>query len=670
MTTVPRFAGALLVICAAHVAAERLPGQDPATSVASGSGLIVGRTVDLTTGTAIGGAIISLIGGPPAAAAGQLLPATLSRFPLRVMSDSGGRFVFHDLPKGAYTINAAKPGYADTSFGRRTPADSSGQSLVLADGERRGDVTLVLWKFASISGIVFDEANEPLIGVQVRVFKRAMVAGKARFTEFGNMPVTDDRGVYRTTSLLPGDYVVGIVTTQATVPTSLQVAMAASAQSGAADLQRDLERSSGLSAFQNAFSAGQRLGSWLLETPVGFGSQGQLAGPPVVGDRVFVYPTTFYPSAPALTKATMVTVGSGEERSGVDLQLKPMVTSRVSGTLTGPNGPEPFTALNLLPAGTDDLQRDYDFATASAVTDAAGAFVFLGVPQGSYILRSLKIPPRPVTPSTMTTVIQTGTSMISSGGGPSLPAPIPDEPTFWAIAPVSVGETDVTGVGVVLRAGARLGGRLEFDGAAQKPAADRLPTIAVQAESADGRAISSNQFTLSRGVVDATGQFKTYQLPPGRYLVRVPGTVPGWTFKGASLNGRDITDAPLDLGGEDIGDIVVTFTDTPSDLSGAVRTGQGQDPAATVLAFPVQLTLWVDYGSAPRRLRSVRAGSDGSYHIPNLPAGDYFVAAIHSNVPADWQDVKYLQKVSALATRVTIVDGEKKSLDVQSKEVR
>jgi hypothetical protein len=32
--------------------------------------------------------------------------------------------------------------------------------------------------------------------------------------------------------------------------------------------------------------------------------------------------------------------------------------------------------------------------------------------------------------------------------------------------------------------------------------------------------------------------------------------------------------------------------------------------------------------------------------------------------------VKYLQKVSTIATRVTIADGEQKSQDVQSKEVR
>jgi hypothetical protein len=670
MTTVLRFAGALVfVVSAAGVAAKQQPGQEPAASPPSG--LILGRTVDLTSGQGIGGAVVSLNGGPPPVAAGQALPATLSRFPLRVISDSAGHFVFHDLPKGAYTITATNPGYADTAYGRRTPADTGGQSLVLVEGERRGDVTLVFWKSATIAGTVVDEANEPVIGLEVRVFKRAMVGGKVRFTQFGNMPTTDDRGMYRTTALTPGDYVVGVVTTQATVPTALQAVFTAAQKSGtAADLQRDLNRSTSPLQGVGVFSAGQRFGSWLLVTPAPFGNQGQLAGPPVSGARVFVYPTVFYPSATAPTRATIVTVGSGEERSGIDFQVKPVVTSRVSGTLAGPNGPEPFVSLDLMPASADDMQRETDFPTATTITDATGAFVFFGVPTGPYTIRGLKIPPRPVAPSNMTTVIQTGSSSITSSSGPAVPPPVSDEPTFWASVPISVGDADLAGVDVMFRTGARLRGRLEFDGSAPKPADDRLPTLTVQVESAEGRTTSSNQFTLARGVVDATSQFKTYQLPPGRYLVRGVGALPGWTFKGASLNGRDITDAPLDLGGEDIGDIVVTFTDKATELSGAVRDSQGPDAAATVLVFPAQAGQWVDYGQAPRRLRSARAGSDGSYHIPNLPAGDYFVTAIHSSVPADWQDVTYLQKVSAIATRVTIADGEKKSQDVQSKEVR
>jgi hypothetical protein len=291
------------------------------------------------------------------------------------------------------------------------------------------------------------------------------------------------------------------------------------------------------------------------------------------------------------------------------------------------------------------------------------------VTPGTYTIRALKIPPRPITPSTMTTVIQTGTTTISSGGGPSIPPPISNEPTYWASVPVSVGETDVTGLAIAFRTGARLTGRIEFDGAAQKPAVDRLMQASVQIDNADARTTSSNQFTLARGVIDATGNFKTYQLPGGRYVVRSQ-TFPNWTFKGAFLNGRDVSDAPLELGSEDIGDIVVTYTDRPTEIAGTAHDEKGPDGTATVLVFPALQTLWTDYGPTPRRFKSIRVGADGVYRAPGLPAGEYLVIAIRTDVPADWQDAKFLQKIGAVATRVTIADGEKKTLDVQTKEIK
>jgi hypothetical protein len=151
---------------------------------------------------------------------------------MRVVSDAAGHFVLHDLPKGSYTITASKPGYVDAAVGRRSPTDTGNQSLVLSDGERRGDVTLPFWRFGAIVGTVVDEVGEPVIGIQVRAFRRAIVSGRMKFSPLGNTYATDDRGIYRLASLPPGDYVVGIVTTQTTVPVSIQSAYAAASTAG------------------------------------------------------------------------------------------------------------------------------------------------------------------------------------------------------------------------------------------------------------------------------------------------------------------------------------------------------------------------------------------------------------------------------------------------------
>jgi hypothetical protein len=232
-----------------------------------------------------------------------------------------------------------------------------------------------------------------------------------------------------------------------------------------------------------------------------------------------------------------------------------------------------------------------------------------------------------------------------------------------------VGETDVTGVAVMLRTGARVTGRLQFDGAAAKPAVDRMMQASVIIDAADGRTTSSSQFTMQRGVIDAAGNFKTYQLPGGRYVIRGPA-YPSWTFKGAYINGRDVSDSPLELDGEDVADVVLMYTDRPTDLIGTARNDKGPDPTATVLLFPAEPNLWVGNGPTPRRMRLLRAGVDGVFRSPNVPAGDYMVVAVSSVPPAEWQDPSFLRKLMPLATRVSLADGESKTVDVTSKEIK
>ncbi len=272
-------------------------------------------------------------------------------------------------------------------------ADTGSQSIELGDGERRGGVTLKFWKYGAISGTVADEIGEPIIGIQVRVFRRSIIGGRLRFTSFGNMPTTDDRGAYRVANLTPGDYVVGVVSTQATVPVSLQEAMS---EVGAArdDLRRELDRSSSGLGRISGLGGGRRVGPWLLQTSPEFGTS-TVPNPPGDGGKVFVYPTVFHPTASTVSGGTIITVASGDEHTGTDFHLKPVPTSQVSGHLVGADGEQDYTSLSLMPAGSEDAQRTYDLATATAMTDATGAFTFIGVPAGEYTIRVLKIPPRP-----------------------------------------------------------------------------------------------------------------------------------------------------------------------------------------------------------------------------------------------------------------------------------
>jgi hypothetical protein len=287
------------------------------------------------------------------------------------------------------------------------------------------------------------------------------------------------------------------------------------------------------------------------------------------------------------------------------------------------------------------------------------------------MLRSTKMPMRPVTTSGFTSVIQVGSTTVMSGGGPSMSPPIPNEPTLWASQPVAVGERDVSGVTVELRKGARIQGRVEFEGNSEKPTSDRLRQLFLNVESADGRSSGSiTSIYLNRAQIDATGAITTYEFPAGKYLIR-PVSLPGWTFKSAMFEGHDVSETPLELNDTDVTGLVLTFTDHPAELSGTVRDEKGQlDGTALVMLFPKNPAAWMNGGTTSRKLRSARTTTGGTFKISGPSPGDYYVVAIPEELALNWQDPKFLQSLIGSATTVSIADGEIRSLDVKTSRAR
>ena len=64
---------------------------------------------------------------------------------------------------------------------------------------------------------------------------------------------------------------------------------------------------------------------------------------------------------------------------------------RVSGVLTGPDGPAANHGLRLWPVPAND--GGYEIPIAYATTDSRGRFAFLGVPPGAYIIRAYRVQP-------------------------------------------------------------------------------------------------------------------------------------------------------------------------------------------------------------------------------------------------------------------------------------
>src|SRR5262245_19455489 len=380
--------GAVLCTVALLSAAQSPQASAPSNQPPpEATALILGRVVDASSGRPIAGAIVTLRGS-------VALPEFTGPGPTstpRAMTNASGQFVFRKLLNGAFTLTASKPGYADGAYGKRRP-EGSPAPLKLEPGERAGDVVIPLWRYGSIAGTVTDEAGEPLIGVSVRAFQSRYAAGHRRLIET-DFASTDDRGIYRFDSLIPGSYVVAFVSHEASLPTQVVEATrspAAPGDSAAQALRRETAALGGPMGSPGSPFAMQVGG---VVRQINFSAP--VPPPGAETGATFIYPTLFYPAAPSAARAALITIASGQERENVDFSLQPIRASRVSGTVVGPDGPVANVALRLVQA-SGDFQNDLE--TAVTITGAAGEFTLLGVPAGQYVIKVVRAP-GPTTPA-------------------------------------------------------------------------------------------------------------------------------------------------------------------------------------------------------------------------------------------------------------------------------
>ena len=643
---------------------QSTPNQTPAASPVIGTGLIAGIVTE-SAQAPISHAIVTLSGGLIQAGSfsTSAAPGTIPGGPRRTLTNGDGRFIFPDLPKGAYSLEVSKPGYSPGAFGRQRPGGVA-QSIELGEGERKGPLRLVIWKHASITGMLIDDAGEPFVGATVWSLKRSYALGRSQFMD-GPAGTTDDRGIYRIAGLTPGEHILSVVAATSTIPAAVHDAYAQARLDGT---MTDYQRQFNTSVIGFTFSLGSpgiRMGDAIMQ-PVGPYSQGMVPPGPDERSRVLAFQTTFYPATTDIARAEVLTLRPGEERTGVDIHLHLVPTAPVTGRVIGPTGPMSGIGVRLAPAFSPELGAEQSFEAATAITDARGDFTFLGVPAGDYTLRALKIPPAPPP-----TPLPPGTPPPPT---PPPPPPLPKEPTLWANMPITVGADGVAGIEVRLNTGFRVSARFHFGGALPKPPPNIVQTLTMTLQPIDGHPIGYS--TVLRGRTAPDGSVTTYEVPPGKYVVRMTApsaswqALSGWSYQSSQLDGRDVGATPLDIDA-DIGGLVIVMTDRPSEIAGSVRDERGRvDPTAAVLIFSADAADWSMFGETPRRLRYLRPNVDGVYRMSGLPGGAYLIAAIPDADADGWQNPRVLRELSRLATRVTLADGAKRTLDLVTRPLR
>lgn len=567
----------------------------------SSTALIVGQVVDATTGRPLAAAVVSL-SGPPASRGGPHQ---------RMLTGPDGRFFFRGLRAGAYGVVATKGGYVDGSYGRLRPLGPSLQ-ITLTDGGRFGEATVRMWKHASISGTVLDEAGEPQIGVAVAAYRRGVHAGRPQYLP-GGTASTDDRGMFRISGLVPGRWIVGTSINYRSVTLSEIRDMTQQMRQGA----RGADQAAAIQqfGFLSSSDAGIVLGP------------GTILPPAAGGAAPMVYLPTYHPAATAAEGAASIDLASGQEYASADLRITPVGAVPVSGVVIGPEGPLPMTPVRLTSGNEEELiQRNW----LTASTDRGGRFGFPAVPTGNYRLR------------------------LRAGRGAYV---------TWADLPLAVGIEPIDNLHVDAHEGWSVQGRVEFDG---ESAARPANNVEVQIERVDQ---DPGQPAIVSYRTNTAGEFASGRsLPGGRYYVRVANSPRGWMFLGATVEGRDVSDTPLSLTSS-VHNIVVSFTDRWSGIQGSVQTSSARDGTALVLVFPTDQDLWGSSGTMARRVRSVRTQRTGEYSL-TVPPGDYYVVAVPDESAADWQDPDFMDAASRAAIRVRVGLGERKTQDLRTRSIR
>ena len=628
------------VVLASAVLSAQVPVSTPAGAPPAPppSGLIVGRAIDALTNRPLANVIVAITGGAAVPREMTVIGAQAGP-PRRVVTNDDGRFVFVALSDGLYTINATAPGYLPAAYGQQRP-QSAAQQIALGRGQPLGDVTVRLWKECTIAGTITDEAGDPVVDATVSVLRRSETTGRWPTTTYASSR-TDDRGAYRISGLQPGRFFVVVSASVTSVPASIAPLAQAQAQMAASASEMSELQMTGL----RGPNAGLQVGDNLVQ----LSASNSMSLPPIAAANgtLVGYRTTFFPGATTSVRATPVFLSPGEERAGVDIQMRPLAMTQVSGTLFGPDGPAGNFTVRLVPTEVDAVGgSEGPFDVAVATTNASGQFMFAGVPPGAFVLRASR---------------QNQDPNFQIAARPGQPSPPEPRPALWAEMPVAVGDQPVMGVNLTLRPTPAIRGRIEFEGTAPRPSTSNLAGLSVLTP-ADGRPVPC----CVQAQVDASGGFTIPSFYfPGKYFVTLT-TLQGWNLKSATAGGRDVVRGSFVIDSEGAKDIVITMVDKVSEIRGRVVGANGRNDVATsVLMFPADLESWIKDGVNTRVVRLARpTPQNGAYSFLNVVPGDYMIIAAPDEQLPLWQDPAVIEAAARAAMPITVGVGEKKSLDL------
>ena len=349
------------------------------------------------------------------------------------------------------------------------------------------------------------------------------------------------------------------------------------------------------------------------------------------GDELSGFAPTYFPGTPDATAAQQVRVALSQEQGGVSFALAATRLVRVWGQVLSASGtPHWGGMVSLSPIGGaigGGLARGPGFFQGNGSRiEGDGSFWITNVAPGRYQLTA------------------------RAGGR--------DDAEF-ARMDVTVGGSEVGSLIVVTAPSGRITGKVVTDTGEPLPAGSPSLQVVARAASADGSTVGQFGGGGGQGRVNADGTFEVGSVLDPRY-VRIT-TPPAWTLKAVLVDGRDVTDLPVDAGpGEVVSGVQVVITRTLSSAEGTVLDDRRQPVLdATVVLFPADERL--RYFQS-RFVRSARPDQEGKFRITTVPPGEYLAVAVQGIEDGQSGDPELLAAIDDYAERVTIKPGETKTV--------
>ena len=334
-----------------------------------------------------------------------------------------------------------------------------------------------------------------------------------------------------------------------------------------------------------------------------------------------------------------VRLAEGQQAMDVVLPLAQEDTvatlSEIEGDIVGPDGNSRKDVSLQLISLESDPPREY-FLRGSPRPDDLGHFALKEIPIGRYLL-------------------------IARNAIFSQTANDRTFRSFWASSELIVADKIKAYTRLVLQPGVTVQGRIIFDATTLQP--PPMPRVSINLVPQDGRAsMSASAPGNTASQVFPDGTFTIWSVPPGRYTVNVRASngmqnlMEGWSLESAAMGNVDVLDRPFTVTDQDVAGIEVRLADQSGSLEGTTRNAAGDAVFdSTVVVFPVDERTW---SARARRIRATRPDTSGAFLISDLPAGEYFVAAVPAIEPGAWFDPKTLSVLAPTATRASVIAGK------------